>query len=69
MEVKVSQGKFNFEKKGSEPRCLNETMCVCVEVPLRNDFLINKGAIQAQPPKTKRHTQVLKQMQRYSKFD
>ena len=37
-------------------------MCVVVVVvPIRNDFLKNKGAIQAKSPTTKRYTQALDQ--------
>ena len=36
-------------------------MYVCVGVSLKNDFLKNKGAIQAKSPTTKRYTQVLDQ--------
>ena len=35
---------------------------MCVRVPLRNDFLKDKGAIQAKSPTTKRYTQVLDQI-------
>ena len=35
---------------------------MCVRVPLRNDFLKDKVAIQAKSPTTKRYTQVLDQI-------
>ena len=35
---------------------------MCVRVPLRNDFLRDKGVIQAKSPTTKRYTQVLDQV-------
>ena len=35
---------------------------MCVGVPSRNDFLMNKGAIQSKSPTTKRYTQVLDQI-------
>ena len=37
-------------------------VCVCVGVSLRNDFLKNKGAIQAKSPTTRRYTQGLDQI-------
>ena len=37
-------------------------MCVCIGVPLRNDFLRDKGALHAKSPTTRRYTQVLNQI-------
>ena len=61
IEVKVSQGKFNLRKRGWN-QSVKMRSSVCVRVPLRNDFLKDKGPIQAKSPTTKRYTQVLDQI-------